>query len=487
MEKALIGETERSAASTSGLTLLTRLLTGLRIVLLALLPTYVSNRLRPRSASEEQRPARVFPTSYLDGIRGLCAVLVFVHHVVIPWRKGASMGYGTISHHHVNDNYNVFKLPILKVLHSGPFVPVFYVASGFGMSYGPLKLIRKTNYEALGKALTSSVFRRPLRLFLPPLVLTFLTALAAYHGWYNFRYESLPGHKSKHPEQFDTLYLQLADWFRFVKEDLTNGFTWKKPVGEYNSNLWTIPAQFRCSMITLLVLAGLAPMKPFVRTAALVAMWAYALRMGRWEVASYLAGIFISERKLASLERESEESEAMLPMATGEGLRQTFRLSRKWRVVLWRLVFIAGLYCGSFPRVDKDVARKTPGFAWMVPLTGSWDYWHSFSATLIIWAVGNDPLLQRFFTLAPIRYVADLSFSIYLVHGPLLHWFGWALVPTCLSFTGKSTSMQYSGGLTLAVALLLPIVLWVADVFNRFVEKPCGVFAGKIEALLLKN
>ena len=392
------------------------------------------------------------------------------------------MGYGA-DVPHVADNYSIFKLPILKVLYSGPFVPVFYVASGFGMSYGPLKLIRKSNYEALGKALTSSVFRRPLRLFLPPLVLTFLTALAAYHGWYSFKYDSLPGHKSKHPEQFDTLYLQLADWFRFVKEDLTNGFTWKKPAGEYNSNLWTIPAQFRCSMITLLVLAGLAPMRPLVRTGALVFMWAYSLRMGRWEVASYLAGIFISERKIASLERETEESDSLLPMTTGE----VPRLSRKWKIVMWRLMFIAGLYCGSFPRVHADVALKTPGFAWMVPITGSWDYWHSFSATLIIWSVGNDPLLQKFFTLAPIRYVADLSFSIYLVHGPLLHWFGWALVPTCLSFTGKQTNLQHSSGIALAVALLLPIVLWVADVFNRFVEKPCGVFAGKIEAVLLKN
>lgn len=393
------------------------------------------------------------------------------------------MSYGTELERHITDNYNIFKLPFLKIVYSGPFVPVFYVASGFGMSYGPLKLIRKSNYEALGKALTASVFRRPLRLFLPPLVLTFLTALAAYRGWYSFNYDSMPGHKSVHPEQFETLYDQLGDWARFVRDDLTNGFTWKHPEGVYNSNLWTIPAQFRCSMITLLVLAGLAPMKPVVRTVALIAMWGYSLRMGRWEVASYLSGIFISERKIASLEREAEESDSLLPMTTGE----TSRSYKRWTVLLWRLMFIAGLYCGSFPRVGSSVALKSPGFAWMVAITGKWDYWHSFSASLMIWGVGNDPLVQKFFTLAPIRYVAQLSFSIYLVHGPLLHWFGWGLVPTCLSFTGKESGTQFTAGVTLAVVLLLPIVLWVADVFHRLVEKPCGTLAGRIEGLLFKK
>jgi len=456
---------------------LARLFAALKALFLILLPTFISNRLRARSSPEEpQRPVRLLPTSYLDGLRGLFSCIVFVHHVIIPWCKSVDMGYGTVADRPIYDNYSFFKLPLIKVLHTGPTVPVFYVVSGFVMSYKPLRLIRKGDMDALAKAMTSSVFRRPMRLFLPPLAGTFLACLAAYAGFYTFNYKSMPGHRSVHPHQFPTLALQIGDWLRSVRQDITNPFTWRHPEGEYNSNLWTIPAQFRCSMITFLVLMGTAPVKPMARTGILIALWLYCFNMGRWDIAAYLAGVFISERKLITLEQEAASATDASPTLP----QSTTKPTRGRSVYFWRFIFLVGLWFGSFPRVKAGDALNTPGFHYMAMFISRWEFWHTHSATLMVWAMGNDPLLQRFFTLAPFRYLGGLSFSIYLVHGPLLHWFGWSLVPKMIMITGNETMRQWAQGCALATAILLPIVVWVADLFKRLVEAPCGTLAGKI-------
>lgn len=484
MEKLPVSEALRTPASSPISQTLGRGLAALKALFLILLPTFFSNRLRTRSSTEEQRPVRLLPTSYLDGLRGLFSCIVFIHHVIIPWVKSVDMGYGTLVDRPVWDNYSLFKLPLLKIVHTGPTVPIFYVVSGFVMSYKPLRLIRKGDHEALAKAVTSSVFRRPLRLFLPPIAGTFIACVAAYRGWYTFPYQVMPGHRSVHPEQFPTFYLQVQDWLRSVRADLTNPFTWRHPEGEYNSNLWTIPAQFRCSMITFLVLMGTAPVKPGARTGIIIALWLYCFNMGRWDVASYLAGVFISERKLISLETEAAANDDT-PDSLPTAIATRFKMSKRQSMYFWRFMFVVGMYFGSFPRVKASDALNTPGFAWMVPIASRWEYWHSYSATVMVWAMGNDPMLQRFFTLAPFRYLGGLSFSIYLVHGPLLHWFGWSLVPACIRITGNATNAQWAQGCAMAAAILLPIVIWTADLFNRLVEKPCGTLAGKIEGMLL--
>jgi hypothetical protein len=175
------------------------------------------------------------------------------------------------------------------------------------VSYKPLKHIRKGQHEALIHALISSGFCRGMRLFLPPAVTTFIVAIAVYMQLYNAPYDLMPGIIPRHPENYRSLFLQLRDWARFLIVDMTHPWRWKSPKSECDSHLWTIPIQFRSSMILFLAITGLAKTHTRVRAAPLFLLHVYCIMQKRWEVTLFLAGMFLAERNLIQIELETQD------------------------------------------------------------------------------------------------------------------------------------------------------------------------------------
>ena len=60
---------------------------------------------------------------------------------------------------------------------------IFFVLSGHVLSIKPLQHIRSGNSSALLTSLSSSLFRRPIRLFLPTIPAILATFLGLYFGW----------------------------------------------------------------------------------------------------------------------------------------------------------------------------------------------------------------------------------------------------------------------------------------------------------------
>lgn len=439
-------------------------------VLVALLPSYLGRKLR----KEAPKPFIPGPTSYLDGMRGIFSFLVFVRHYLLPWEETLDNGYAQIRGEGEIGNRSVLKLPIARLLYSGPTVAIFFIVSGYVVSYKPLKLIRKGHHEALSRAMISSVFRRGLRLFLPPVITTFFVAVAAYLRLFNSPYDSMPGAVPRHPEVFDSLFLQLKDWARFLALDLTRLWTWTVPRSEYDSHLWTIPIQFRSSMILFLIIIGLSKARTRIRGAVLIFFYLYCLMQHRWDLALFLAGMFLAEQNLIQREEEIQNASHGL-LYTPPKRSVSFLLK-----IFWRCVFLIGLYLGSFPR-KKDAAQETPGYVWISRLTPNFHYWQGYAATLILWSTSNDRLLQSLFTSPFMSYFGSISFSLYLVHGPLLHLLGYSLVPALWGLTGQATDIQNQCGILLGLLILTPIVLWVADVFWRFVDTPCAQITVQVE------
>lgn len=437
---------------------------------LFLLPSFVLQVLNGKSTHQTQVP--VPPTIYLDGLRGIFSFFVFVRHFLLPWDEGLDNGYAQRDIE-PNIGMNLFKLPFVRLLYSAPTVPVFFIVSGFVLAYKPLKLIRKRDYKTLGKGLMSSVFRRLLRLFIPPIFTTILVAIGVSLGLWNSPYDSMPGMAPRHPKQFEDIFQQLQDWLRFVLNDLTNPWNWKTPKSEYDSHLWTIPIQFRSSMVVFLTLMGLARLKPVVRGGIILGLWLYSLQQGRWEMALFFAGVFLAERNLELHDDSAKQGS----LNVAENVPRSPAI---WRRVLWIFVFIVGLYICSFPRA-RLAGPATPRFVWMSILTDHETYWRGYGATLLVWAVNNESLLQGLFTSSLFRYLGSISFSLYLIHGPVLHLFGYSLV---LRFQG---AMGSKIGLALALVVLTPIVIWIADIFWRAVDKPCAKLVTQVEAFCFED
>lgn len=247
--------------------------------------------------STQQSQHQAHPSVYLDGFRGIFSFFVFVRHFLLPWDEGLDNG---CAQRVIDPNIgmNLCRLPLVRLLYSGPTVPIFFVVSGSGLAYKPLKLIKERDNENLGKSLMSSVFQRAARLFIPPMVTTIFVAITVNLGLWNSSYNPMPGTVPRHPERFEDLLQQIQDWLRFVVIDLTNPWSWKPPRSEYDSHLWTILIQFRASMVVFLTLMGVARLTTIVRSGISLALWLYSLHQGQWKMALFFAGVFLAERHL---------------------------------------------------------------------------------------------------------------------------------------------------------------------------------------------
>jgi hypothetical protein len=147
---------------------------GIPSFILALAPSFFQ--------SSYEYNTKLHPTSWLDGLRGFAALFVYFAHYILVWYPTLDKGYASGP-----DEYYIAQLPYIRVIFSGfGMVCLFFVISGYVLSYSSLQKIRNGDLPALFDTLASSVFRRWLRLFLPIFVSTFITMLIARAGlWIN--------------------------------------------------------------------------------------------------------------------------------------------------------------------------------------------------------------------------------------------------------------------------------------------------------------
>lgn len=176
--------------------------------------------LRKSHAGAQQR---LSPTAYLDGMRGLAALFVFFcHYSYTCFVITVGYGYGE-----PGENTSILQLPIIRLLYSGPpMVCVFFIISGYALSLKPLKQMRAKQWDSLFTTMSSSVFRRGLRLFIPTLSSCLLVLVMLRLGWYEPT-RTIASDKGlhrnvheHHPLRMKSSIAQLYDWtsemFRFI-------------------------------------------------------------------------------------------------------------------------------------------------------------------------------------------------------------------------------------------------------------------------------
>lgn len=173
-----------------------------------------------RHAREQIRPAKLSPTAYLDGMRGLAALVVFFCHYFYQAFIIAE-GWGS-----EETNYHFLKLPFFRLWYQGPpAVCLFFVISGYALSYRPLKFVRSRAVGDFSTTISSLVFRRAIRLYLPTAISTFmivcLLRLEVYEWTREFANDRtyMKNIVENHPKRMESAYAQWMDWlwhmFRF--------------------------------------------------------------------------------------------------------------------------------------------------------------------------------------------------------------------------------------------------------------------------------
>ncbi|KAI5366636.1 putative acyltransferase 3 domain-containing protein [Septoria linicola] len=486
----------------------------------ALTPTPV----RAYFFNEHIPPRKLHSTSWMDGLRGLCAIIVFNSHFLFAFSRIVPLGYRTPQM--FNESNHIAALPPFCFLWSGlGAVDVFFAIAGYVCSLRALQLMHlgSSAYDSVLIALSSSVFRRAFRLYLPVIVITLLTAFFTYAGGFGLtsymcvkpaRAKYLPGDISEvNPLQFETLPAQLHYWFNEMSI-LMNVWAVGPVYTSLDPHLWTIAYEFRASLHLYIVLLGLSRCRPIIRYWGLCGFALLYASWYRWEGPLFFLGAAAAQWDVISAKQEDEKTPRLPTSHSGPAtserssaaednvsLKAFTRNPRSWlashhRNVLW----LIAIYFSGYP--VKGYVNPAPGYTWINAFIPAWYRKREFrfarsigTLTLLYLlrssnssGVGHQTRAHALLTSRVAQYLGQIMFALYLVHGTVLHALGYAITWWTWGWIGGNQgTLQWLIGILVGWSISLSVTIWIADVFNREVESRCVSLTKWIEGKCMNS
>ncbi|KAK5125716.1 hypothetical protein LTR85_011990 [Meristemomyces frigidus] len=429
-----------------------------------------------RTSTASRKPLR--RTAYLDGIRGFAALMVyFLHHQL--WAHEAQQAEMKLeSAWGYRGQYYLACFPVLRNFFTGGHyaVAVFFVLSGYVLSTRPLALIHAGDDSQLLNNLSSALFRRWLRLYLPILATCFVVlcfwhvfgVLANYMPQKNFSAE---------------VWNYYVEFKKYSLIFNTGGPIWFA----YNPHTWSIPIEFKGSIVVYTALMAFAKCTRTARLRCEVGLIFYFLYIAD---GAYFA-LFVGGMLLCDLDL----------LAMKDELPTWITRFRSSGPVIFHILFVISIFLGGVPSFDRDIdsLRNSPGWYYLSFLKPQavFDYkwfYNFWAAMFLVTAAARLPWLKHFFETRFCQYLGRISYMFYLVHGPIMTTLGDRLyAATGMSRDGHAMGvpgwtnrfpLPRNGpfGLELAYLvphlILLPLTLWVAEVTTALIDDPSVKFCG---------
>ncbi|KAI0533931.1 aspartic peptidase domain-containing protein [Xylaria digitata] len=442
-------------------------------ILKVLVPSFL------QTSTGQVEPKKKRPTAWLDGLRGVAALFVVLHHMSLIWFSwDIHNGWADWDDH-------LIQLPIIRLAISGPpNVMVFFVISGCALSWKSLNLIQKGEYLEMYQALASSIFRRHSRLFIPAIVICAPAPVIAYLGGYSG--EGMPGAaiRPMNPPRSETIWGQFGNYIGSIMplSDIYGppyNIAWV-----YSDSLWTLPIEFKSSLVVFSMLLALSRCTTRARILITLCVACYSFWYVHWGEFLFVGGMLIVESNLRC-QRQASVRELRL----NEGDDDSFEAkpnrspwprvlrSQAFRRCCSTAAFLTALFILSMPKHDRRAADSY-GFktlVWLIPThfsaIGAGDsFWQPLAAVFLVLAIDNAKLLQRIFTTRLAQYLGRVSFALYLVHMLILHSLGFWLGKYFVRLTGSESYWQYGTGIGLAAVIIGFVIMCAADLGSRFVD-----------------
>ncbi|KAK7959345.1 acyltransferase 3 [Apiospora aurea] len=422
------------------------------------------------SSSSASSRMNLRPTAWLDGLRGFAALLVYWHHHEL-WAHEPN-GQRRFEHGFAYEgNYHFAALPFFRIFFTGGHfaVSVFFVISGYVLSSKPLALIHDREYVKLGDNVASALFRRWLRLYLPFIATTFVY-LSCWRALDLWIYDRTP--QRTWVDEVWNWYIEFKN-FSFVFN--MGGLPWFS----YNFHLWSIPVEMKGSIVIYTCLLAFSRCSKNARLWCCAALIFYFMYItDAWYCAMFVSGMLICDLDLLA------KKQRLPPVLS--------RPSSAKKFIYYHL-----LACSEANR-DALLLRKMRGWYYLSFLKPQaffdckWFYLF-WAASLLVASTPRVPWLKSFFETGFCQYLGRISYSLYLVHGPVL----WTLGDRVYTAVGWHQEAQLTnlphwvdkvklpraGPLGLEVSfllpqlILLPLTIWLAEVVTRVIDEPSVKFA----------
>ena len=369
---------------------------------------------------------------YIDGLKGIGALMVYLCHFVFAFYYAAY----TLLPEHVNTKTGVElwigKTPLNFFYNGNGAVCLFLVFSGFVLCLSYFRTRDRARLKA-------GAFKRYFRLMPVILAVNILIFILMRLGLYQ---NSETAAFTKSIPWFQGFNQFEPSFWGMLYESLIGCFV--RGSNDYNGVLWTIPYLFWGALLVYLA--------------------AYLVGENRLRYITY--GVMI----LVSLKTDIYFAGIFLGFVLCDFFSTQKRVIRVYRrfQVCPLLVFLLGFYLTSYPSIGTELPGTIYGF---LPAAYTVIY-HIAGAVLLTGGVLGCDWLQGFFSQKPFLYLGEISYSLYLLHFPVIAVF------SCWFFLSFRDRLGYSLVVGIDFVLTTLLVLLLSKLSQIYLE-PVGAWLEK--------
>lgn len=418
-------------------------------------------------------------TSWLDGVRGVAALGVYIFHAMGCWTDLVP------AWHSGPEQNNILQLPLIRTIFvsGGASVSIFFALSGYVLTHKSLRWMRGGVGERVYSSVTSSMFRRGFRLYLPPVILTFVEMLTTRLGF------GLPFNFTFKPES--SLGGQIVDWLVETNHFINPFFNMIPAIRghilhpKYDGVVWTMPLEFYGSFVCYFLLLALVRVQSNNMRMCLLGMLSVVfMLLSSWNMFCFSSGMLIADFNLSQ--------DLIGPKGPGSTIPRI-------KTLFWSILFSISFYVAGFPplSVPEAFTRPKPGYTLLYNLIPGFltfedpgRFWWSTSGVLLLLSISQLPVLKRVFETNVCQYLGKISFSLYLIHTYCVLVFGLSIQHGLMWITGVQEHAGTVGYWSLCViwyAIFTTVVFGLAAVFERAIDQPSVRFARWLEVKTLRK
>jgi peptidoglycan/LPS O-acetylase OafA/YrhL len=369
---------------------------------------------------------------YLDGLRGLAALIVIIDHFAISFFPAAVDADAQAHHSRIEP---IIQHTPLHILVAGNFsVCVFFVLSGFVLSSKFLRTGER-------KVLINGAGKRYFRLAIPVLASVMLAwLLITTHAFHAEELAGITGSDWLH-----RFWREQPSWWQAIYHALIGVFV-SGQSDKFNTVLWTMKTELVGSFLVFATLLAVGRW----RWRALIYL-ALAIALIHTYYVAFIAGLAICDYHING-------SQA----------------GQRWLDRLWLPIAAVGIYLGSCP---VGSTRGTP-FEYLqgrlpiglsVPTIA-----HIIGAIGLVVAVMHARPLQRWLTTKPMVWLGAASFSLYLTHFLIMGSFSSYL------FTNLANNLSYTAAFLITLVPSFLLMLLAAHLFTKYIDEPAITFSSRL-------
>lgn len=371
--------------------------------------------------------------TWIDGLRGAASLFIIFHHFILGYYPAAYEGAEGVPHLRSGIEAAFSQSPLGFFVTGDLWVSVFCLISGFVIAYQVFHMKDE-------KQLSKSLLKRYPRLMLPVFALSAIVYVMLHLNlFYNAPASMLSG--SEWLAQFYQNKTTLSDLFFSSLAD-----TWIVGMSTLYSNaFWMLADLFAGSFMAYILAAmgrGMNKRMLWVYTGAALLYLSTNSRLTNFALGVLAAYI---------VEQSGERMEKHKKACAGAG------------IVMLAAALVLGAYpVGHAPDNAYRLLNHLPDR--LNPVY----FYHMLAAALLFMAIWLLRPLGRGLSVKPVLFLGKISYSLYLVHIPVIYSLSaWLLV----KFMGKTGNYNLSAGLSFAISL--PVIILLAWLFYRFIERNC--------------